>query len=520
MNTPRFTHSLHFRMSALFLVMLGLSVGGYYLWINATVFKAYNSDEEETWYEETQEKELADLADSIGPLLDQGPTLAEQLGDYGRRIARYGAEVVLFDAHGYNMVSSAGDSMALAVKHVDPELLSAMSTDDWDFSTYPLDTDISAYENRIIDVVSIPAATGGDEPAAYLAASFRPMTFAPAEINSDWYNFGLRAVAVVLIDVILTALIIMAWASRRIGKLTHGVEAFAGGDFDRRVPDRSADEIGTLGRHFNTMAGRLQTMMEELGAKEQFQRQLIANVSHDLRTPLASLRGYIETLGLDPDHLDREDRSRYLNIIGNNLDYLDQLIERMLILSRLESGQAHQRRETFGPGELADSVLTRCESVAARSDVTLELEVEAGAEEAKVTADALQIGQALQNLVDNGIKFNRLGGKVTIHISADPQRVEIRVTDTGAGIPAEDLPHIFDRFYVGEKSRTRAALGRGEKEAGSVHLSSGLGLAITHKIISGHGSTLEVESHVGRGTVFRFQLPRSDETADTRSFRA
>ncbi len=511
MKMPRLTHSLHFRMSALFLVLLGISIGGYYLWIDATVFKAYSSKEEEGWFEKKEEPELAGLALEAGKLMDDRSALRERVQSYGRTIAPFGAEIALFDTLGTNLESSGADSQALAISSMDPNLLRKMTGDQWDFSSYPLNGNIDSYENRIIDVAPVHLGANPDSPViGYLAASIEPITIEVGEMESDWRSFGFRALVLMLIYAIITALIIMAWASRRIRNLTRGVEVFTAGHFDHRVAAGSADEIGTLGRHFNTMASNIQTMMNELGAKEQFQRQLIANVSHDLRTPLASLRGYIETLSLDPDNLTRKERSHFLEIIFKNLDHLDKLIERTLILSRLESGQTHLRREEFPLGELADAVLMRCKSIAAGQEVNLELEMGEDPQGFQVTADALQVSQALQNLVENGIKFNRPGGNVTLRLVPHPATIEIQISDTGRGIPAEDLPHIFDRFYIGKKSRTRAALQKKESGRASQSTSNGLGLAIAHKIITSHGSVLNVTSEPGRGTVFSFHLPRAD----------
>ncbi len=520
MRMPRFTHSLHFRMSALFLVLLSLSIAGFYLWIDATIFSAYDSKEEEVWFQEKEEPELVELATQISGLMEQGQDLENLLQSYGKKISPYHAEVVLFDTLGFNLFSTSTDSLALAVKHVTPSLLQDMSTDEWDFSSYPEDTDIDAYANRIIDVASVYAPGDADSTAvAYLAASFTPITVAVGEMDSDWRSMGFRALALVLIYAIITALIIMAWTSRRIRGLSKGVETFSRGDFNHRVSAGSADEIGALGRHFNTMATRIQTMMEELGAKEQFQRQLIANVSHDLRTPLASLRGYIETLSLDPDNLNRNEKNHYLDIISKNLNHLDQLIERTLILSRLESGQAHFRREDFPLGELIDSVLARCKTIAADARITLEFELDEDPLGYLVSADALQISQALQNLVENGIKFNHQGGKVSVRIIPGAERIEVLVSDNGIGIPPEDLPYIFDRFYIGEKSRTRAALQKNDQAPQPFPTSNGLGLAIAHKIITSHGSELNVTSEAGRGTVFRFYLNRA-QPVDQRSKQA
>jgi signal transduction histidine kinase len=258
------------------------------------------------------------------------------------------------------------------------------------------------------------------------------------------------------------------------------------------------------------MAERIEDMIAELRKKEEFQRQLIANVSHDLRTPMASVRGYVETMLMDCGRTTTAEKERFLNIIAGNLDHLERLVDHMLILSRFDSGQATFRMENFPPAELADATLVRCEGLAAERDVKLELEVGDGI--ALVHADPLQIAQVLQNLVENAIKFNRPGGRVAIRIKREGNRVRIEVRDTGYGIDAADLPRIFDRFYTGDQSRTRVDADPHQPLKGH-HLSqnSGLGLAIAAKIVAGHDSVLHVDSRPGQGSVFYFSLHHVEE---------
>lgn len=509
MKLPRFTRTLHFRMSALFLVLLSLAMGGYYLWINATVFSAYKNAEEKAWYEKQAEPQLEALAAGLAPVLaDAVPdTLAavRRLQDFQAGVRQYGVELIVFDSAGRHLAASA-DSLRRAVPALDPDLLAKMTAQDWDFSSYPLPHDVDAYENRIFQVESLQ-----NRPAPmFLVASYEPVTMGVEEMNADWRHLGIQALVLIMIYAAVTALVVMAWASRRIRTLSRGVSVFADGRFDHRVPDRSADEIGALGRHFNAMARRIQAMMDELGAKEQFQRQLIANVSHDLRTPLASLRGYVETLSYDPANLSTQEKRHYLSVISSNLDHLDRLIEHTLILSRLDSGQAVLRLEEFPPAELADAVLQRCAGIAERAGVTLHLAADRSS--GLVRADALQIGQVLQNLIENGVKFNRPGGSVTVAVAQSGDRVRIGVTDSGTGIAPEDLPHIFERFYTGNKSRTRAeGKAPAADEGGHLQQSSGLGLAIAAKIVEAHGGVLEVATEPGRGATFQFTLPCAAE---------
>ncbi len=348
-----------------------------------------------------------------------------------------------------------------------------------------------------------------------LVASYRPAIISLGDIETAERKIGLNAILLLLVYSGISGLVIMFWTTRRITALRDGVESFASGDLATRVPAGSGDEIGSLGRNFNNMARSIESMMGKLRDKEQFQRNLIANISHDLRTPMASMRGYVETLSMQGDNISATDRQRYLAIINGNLVHLDKLIDHMLVLSRFDSGQATFQMEDFPLVELADSVLLRCEGLAAERNISLDLNLEST--DSLVHADPLQIAQVLQNLIENAIKFNRDGGKVIVGLKSVGNLMEVSVKDTGLGIDPEDLPHIFKRFYTADKSRTRAVDGSGYA-AVQDHLgqSSGLGLAIASKIVAGHNSMLQVTSVLGEGPTFTFSLKAtaSMETMD------
>ncbi len=514
MRMPAFTRTLHFRISGLFLLLLAAMAGGFWFWLNETMFQPNMAAEEEDYFENRSEGELDSLAIDLVGSLDRVAVLNDRLADYGKKVGRFGVELVVYDPAGRNLGSTNPDSMAVVLPTVADTLLQQMSLPDWDYSSYPNPDDVDAYVNRIFEVDRILVADDPDSStAAYLVASYRPLTIGIEEIEGDERALTYQAVLLILVYSALSGLVIMAWLSRRISQLSGHMEAFAEGNLARRAGDGSQDEIGRLGRRFNRMAESIEQMVEKLQLKEQFQRQLIANISHDLRTPMASMRGYAETLTLQGDKLTKDDRDRYLNIIAANLDHLDNLIDHMLTLSRFESGQTVFQMEEFPLAELADSVLTRCEPLGTEAGVALNLEC-GGQDTPMVKADPLQIAQVLQNLVENGIKFNRPGGKVTIRIAAlEGKRVAIGVTDTGVGIPPEDLPHIFERFYTGDKSRSRTTTPGVHTVKLHLGQSSGLGLAIAAKIVAGHDGELQVDSTVGKGTRFHFTLPAAEDSA-------
>jgi signal transduction histidine kinase len=507
MGLPRFTRTLHFRISALFLFMLALVAGGFLLWLNANMFGADVAAEEENWYQNLAADELDSLAVKLGPALDDAGRLQRLVEAYGKGIDRFAAEIIVFDTQGRNLISSRPDSLSFAVPLADPGLLASMAREDWDYGSYPNPDDIDAYENRIFEVDRILRPGADDSTAAaFLAASFRPVTIGVEELAVTERSIGYQAILFILVYAGLSGLVIMTWTSRRIRNLSTGVQEFAAGDLSRRVAGTSADEIGALGRHFNQMAAHIEEMVAKLQQQELFQRQLIANISHDLRTPMASMRGYAETLTMKGKDLDPEERERYLAIISANLEHLDHLIDHMLTLSRFESGQQVFQMEDFPLAELVDSVMMRSEPLAAERGVTLEFDCEEPCE-AMVHADPLQVAQVLQNLIENGIKFNRQGGTVTVRLEpAATGRVQVMVTDTGLGIDPEDLPHIFRRFFTGDKSRSRTASSAVDAVRQHLGQSSGLGLAIASKIVAGHDSQLQVESQLGAGTTFRFTL--------------
>jgi len=501
MRTPRFAKSLLFKLSALFLAFLGLCLGGYFLWIEATVFSPYSDSAEKEWFEHSADAEL----DALAAALTAGPRNAGRtLSAYGDRVARFGVELMMFGPDGAVVAAAPGDSLADAVPRIEAALLAAMAGESWDYATYPDKSNVDAFENRIFDVniIGEPGA-----PRGFLVAGYRPIVLDAGEMEA---NHGLLDTQQLLVKVLVgmlvlaavAALMLMAWTSRRIRRLSAAMEAFTGGALELRVRAGGTDEIDDLGRHFNHMARHIATMVDSLRQKEQFQRQLIANVSHDLRTPMACLRGHVESLTMRFEQLDRTQRARTLDTISGNLEHLDRLIERMLVLSRLDAGQAAIQAEEFSAVELADSVVRRCEHLALPGGIAVELRAEPGLP--LVKADPLQIAQVLQNLIENGIKFNRPHGRVTVTLGRAPagDRVRITVADTGQGIDEADLPHIFERFYTGDASRTR-------RDGAPAHLqvSSGLGLAIAAKVMAAHGGELKVESRPGEGAAFHFHLP-------------
>lgn len=284
--------------------------------------------------------------------------------------------------------------------------------------------------------------------------------------------------------------------SGRVIELNRGARALAAGDLQTRVEAQGSDEIASLAREFNRMAEQLATATAARERQEAARRDLIAAVSHDLRTPLTALRGMVEAIadGLvdDPATL-----ARYRNIMRNQIDHLSHLIDDLFELSRLEADAVALNRQRLSVSDLVSDTINALSAEAAARGIELRGETCAGAGSALL--DPQRIERVLYNLVTNGLRHTPSGGTVTIKVGPSPARedhVVFSVTDTGEGILASDLPHIFERFYRGEKSRSRATGG------------AGLGLAIARGIVEAHGGTIGVTSERGKGACFSFSIPR------------
>ena len=303
----------------------------------------------------------------------------------------------------------------------------------------------------------------------------------------------LQGFAIVLLAAAGIGLLLFRRLTKRLRGMQDVVTEFESGNYDARMAVTTRDEIGTLAACFNRMADTLVSTLEELRRADRMRRELIANVSHDLRSPLASIQGYLETLRMKAGSLDAADRRRYVRTALQNTQRLSALVEELFQLSKLESEQIDPTLEPFSPAELAQDVVVQYRPQA--EDRGVHLEARLPDRHVRVEGDIGLVERVLSNLIDNAIHYTPEGGRVCVDVRSQDDGVRIWVRDNGPGIPEDDLPHIFERFYRVDKSRDKTSGG------------AGLGLAIAHKILDLHGQELHVRSTVGEGTAFHFHLP-------------
>jgi signal transduction histidine kinase len=252
------------------------------------------------------------------------------------------------------------------------------------------------------------------------------------------------------------------------------------------------DEIHRLTFAFKQLVERIQIQMEKLKEADALRRELVANVSHDLRTPLATLRGYIETLYLKDNNLSAQDRKHHLEIAIQHCERLGQLVDALFELAKLDSREIQVRYEPFNISELGHDVAQKFDLSAKQKQITIQIDQHSGLP--LVNADIAMIERVIENLIENALRFTPSGGSIRLTFIPQNEDVSVCVHDTGCGIPEEDLPFIFDRFYQRDKTQ--------EGKMGY----AGLGLAIAKRILELHNKPIHVESTPGSGTTFTFLL--------------
>jgi len=279
----------------------------------------------------------------------------------------------------------------------------------------------------------------------------------------------------------------------RIKRLERAAKSIESGNLSSRAEIPGNDEIAMLANSFNQMAQKIQTADQKQKELELLRRDLVAWAGHDLRTPLSSIRVLVEALS-DGFVTDPKVITNYLSQTKKHIDNLSLLIDDLFQISQLDAGGIPLMLEPSSLSDLISDTLESFSGIASQKGITLD--GSAGKDVDPINIDVLWLGRAINNLVSNAIRHTSLGGKVTIVAESKEEYVSVSIRDTGEGILPEDISHVFERFYRGEKSRNRSGGG------------AGLGLAIAKGIIEAHGGDISVKSQPGRETVFTFTLPK------------
>ncbi|HLJ16862.1 MAG TPA: ATP-binding protein [Bryobacteraceae bacterium] len=454
------------------------------------------SEMAEKTYVDTLKRELAEKGRMLNLMLQretapqQKNTFTQESGPAFDGLARAAAaRLTWVAADGTVIADSEADASKMENHRHRPELMEALAGREGS----------SIRKSPTLGVnflyVAIPAPRG----ALRLAV---PLSKISSQVNAIRWKV-LASTALAFIPAILIAALFARYVSARLGAIIEYAGKLAQGDFGARLKRQSRDELGILSSKLNETGEKLQHMFEQLQKEhveleklERIRKDFVINVSHELRTPLASIQGYTETL-LDGAIHDPEHNVRFLSIIRQNAERLARLTGDLLTLSRIElKTQKFQFASYYVNALLSenvDSMLPMAEKK--RIKITLE----PAPPETEVFCDSQAVQQILSNLMDNAVKYTPEGG--AIYVGARVARndlVEIYVRDTGMGIPAAELPRLFERFYRVDKARSRELGG------------TGLGLAIVKHLSRAQGGEVRVESTPNRGSTFYFTLPVHD----------
>jgi len=285
---------------------------------------------------------------------------------------------------------------------------------------------------------------------------------------------------------VITAFLISKRIAAPVKALTDAVGQFGAGDLSQRVQvNKDSGEIGRLSQAFNKMADKLEHSL-------QTQRNMVADTAHELRTPLANIRGYIEAIRdgvIEPD-------AETIAMLDHETSVLSHLVDDLQDLSMLEAGQVTLDLQPEDPSRLVSYAANAVKATASARDIQLKVSIPNSLP--LITADHHRMGQVLRNLLDNALTHSGEGDSIVISARRSGTMVEFSVSDTGEGIPSTDLPYVFERFYRTDKSRTRATGGHG------------LGLTISKGLVEAHGGQIWVDSEEGMGTTFTFTVPIDD----------
>lgn len=492
----RLFHSLFARLSIALLGIVSLTGGAFF------AVELYSTRH---YHEEITQRLNASIAMYVTgerQLIQQGAVNHQALELLAQQamVINPTVEVYLLDPAG-NIVAHPMPDSSLLTRRVDLQPIQALISGT---ATMPLrGTDPRSERQKVFSAHPV-MENGAIQGYLYAILGGQKYDELASSIRGSYVQtVSLWAMLAIASTVFLIGLLVLGLLTRRLGRLTNEVQAFADSGFDTDQAQAlllgsdagpEKDEIGRLRHAFAGMAGKIRQQVEDLKETDRLRRELISNVSHDLRTPLASMHGYVETLLIKNDSLSADERQHYLEITRKHSTRLSRLIGDLFELSKLESASITPQPETFSLAELLQDVSQEFQLQAEQKG--LSLKIDGNLEQCQVVADIGLMQRVLENLVRNAIRYTPAGGEVCLSVEPKPNAVAVSVADTGCGIAADELERVFDRFY-------RSAQSPHPRDEGS----AGLGLAIVQKILDLHGSRITVTSQLNQGTVFAFDLP-------------
>lgn len=487
MKLKNIGNSLYWRISIAFLLLL-LILGLAYVMI--TVFAA------ERYFKETTQRLNSNVAESmlleVQPFID-GEVNEEALGKIMHSMMAVNPSLEVY------LVNPNGKILSYVVLTKDVKLDKIDLNPVNEFLQSPGQKYILGDDPRNPGKKTIFSATKVEENGKLMGyvymvlASKQYTTVTQALLSSYWLRIGTNAFVLTLLAASIIGLILIWYLTRNLRLIINTFKQFEEGDTSARIPEKlMKGEFEDLSITFNNMADTILRNIEDLKKVDSLRRELIANVSHDLRSPLAVIHGYIETLMMKDEKLTPEQRQNYLQIILDSSDKLKQLVSDLFELSKLEAKQIQLKKESFMINELVADAAVRYNILAKEKGISINSDISQNAP--MVHADISLMERVIQNLMNNAIHYTPKNGEIKLLVKEENNKIEVNIENTGEGIAEKDIPHIFDRYYKVDKEKSGIQ-------------GTGLGLAIVKKILDLHNIAINVRSKQNEVTSFSFAIP-------------
>lgn len=484
MNKRKFG-SMFWQVSAIFIIVL-IVFAGFTLYISVNAARNYSIE-----VNQKLNRNLArNTVDVIKDVFHDGQVNKEALADimHSMMVINPSVEVYLLDPQG-KILSYVAPEKVVKLDSVSLSPVRHFLSDSGQNIIYG-DDPRNPGDKKIFSVARV---TEKGELTGYVyivLASQEYVSVAQAVLGSYILGLSIRSIIVILIISSVLGLVAIWYITSKLNTIIHGMQLFQSGKFDSRIAIDNKNELDKIGLVFNEMATTIENNIKELKGIDELRKELIGNVSHDLRTPVASIQGYAETLLLKEENIKPEERKKFTEIIYKSAQRLKKLVDELFELSKLQSNQIKIKTEPFSITELVSDVANKYRMISQNKGISINTFITKDIP--VVEADISLIDRVLQNLIDNAIRFCRKDDYINIEIKlSDPDKVNVTIADSGEGIGQDELPHIFERYYKGKRYSE----------------STGLGLAIVKKIIELHHSEIVVQSNPGNGTIFTFSLP-------------
>ena len=493
MKKRTISNRLYWKLSLTFLVIL-IMVGLAYVSITAYFSKKYFEETTQLLNAKVANHLIEEKFQNASPFLENGSVNKPLFGDimHDMMAVNRGIEVYLLDNEGtilYSVVLNHDEPEA-PKQHVDLVPVQKFIQNDGQLHILG-DNPRNVHDPKIFSAAHFNHE--GNEGYIYIVLAGKEFDAVTSSLSGSYFmKLGSGSMAIALFFALIIGLISIWYLTANLRNVIDTVIRFKEGDAHARIENADNTDLAELATTFNQMADTINDNMDKLKAHDKLRLELVSNVSHDLRTPLAIIHGYTETLLIKDKELSDQERKQYLNNINSSTEKLAKLVAQLFEYSKLEAKQIEPQKEPFLISELAMDLYSKFQILAKEKSIELKIEMDDGLP--LVFADIALVERVIQNLIDNALKFTPKGGTITLSLIHNKENVECTVKDTGMGISEQDQTYIFER-YRKAKASTKENFG------------AGLGLAIVKKILDIHNASIKVISKPNQGAAFQFALP-------------